>query len=56
MKKYPFPKNKVLVSDHRVESCFGLENTLYSFRRVLELGVDMIETDVHRTADAVNLS
>ena len=51
MKKYPFPKNKVLVSGHRGESCFGLENTMCSFRRVLELGVDMIETDVHMTAD-----
>ena len=56
MKKYPFPKNKVLVSGHRGENCFGLENTIYSFRRVLELGVDMIETDVQMTADAVNLS
>lgn len=56
MKRYPFQKNRVLVSGHRGESCFGLENTMYSFRRVLELGVDMIETDVHMTADAVNLS
>lgn len=51
MKRYPFPKNRVLVSGHRGESCFGLENTMCSFRRVLELGVDMIETDVHMTAD-----
>lgn len=50
MKKYPFPE-KVLVCGHRGESCYGLENTLSSFKRVLELGVDMIETDVHMTAD-----
>lgn len=51
MKRYKFPDNKVLVSGHRGESCFGLENTMYSFKRALDLGVDMIETDVHMTKD-----
>ena len=51
MKRYNFTDNKVLVSGHRGESCFGLENTMYSFRRALSVGVDMIETDVHMTKD-----
>lgn len=51
MKRYDFPKNTVLVSGHRGESCFGLENTMYSFKRALSMGVDMIETDVHMTKD-----
>ena len=51
IKKYNFSDDKVLVSGHRGESCFGLENTMYSFKRALSLGVDMIETDVHMTRD-----
>ena len=51
MKRYNFTDDKVLVSGHRGESCFGLENTMYSFRRALSVGVDMIETDVHMTKD-----
>ena len=51
MKRYNFTDNKVLVSGHRGESCFGLENTMYSFSRALSVGVDMIETDVHMTKD-----
>lgn len=51
MKRYPFPKDTVLVSGHRGESCFGLENTMHAFRRAFSLGVDMIETDIHMTKD-----
>lgn len=51
MKRYNFKKNEVLVSGHRGESCFGLENTMYSFKRAANMGVDMIETDVHMTKD-----
>ena len=51
MKRYNFPDNKILVSGHRGESCFGLENTMYSFKHALSIGVDMIETDVHMTKD-----
>lgn len=51
MKRYPFPPNKVLVCGHRGEGCSGLENTMHAFRHALELGVDMIETDVHMTRD-----
>ena len=51
MKKYNFKENEVLVSGHRGESCFGLENTMSAIKRALKLGVDMIETDVHMTKD-----
>ena len=51
MKRYDFKDGTVYVSGHRGESCLGLENTMFSFRRVLKLGVDMIETDVHMTKD-----
>lgn len=51
MRKYNFTDNKILVSGHRGESCFGLENTMFSFKRALSIGVDMIETDVHMTKD-----
>ena len=51
MKRYNFPIHNVLVSGHRGESCFGLENTMFSFKRVLDVGVNMIETDVHMTKD-----
>lgn len=51
MKRYNFTDNKILVSGHRGESCYGLENTMFSFRRALSMGVDMIETDVHMTKD-----
>lgn len=51
MKNYNFKDSKVLVSGHRGESCFGLENTMFSFKRALSLGVDMIETDVHMSGD-----
>ena len=51
MKRYSFPEGRVLVSGHRGERCLGLENTMYSFRRAIEIGVDMIETDVRMTRD-----
>lgn len=40
-----------MVSGHRGERCLELENTMYAFRRAIDLGVDMIETDVHMTRD-----
>lgn len=51
MKRFSFPDGKILVSGHRGEGCLGLENTMYAFKRAIELGVDMIETDVHMTRD-----
>ena len=41
----------VLVSGHRGERAHGMENTMAAFRRVLQAGVDMIETDVRMCAD-----
>jgi len=41
----------VIVFGHRGASIELPENTLESFARALELGVDVIETDVHVTAD-----
>lgn len=38
---------------HRGAAGHEPENTLASFRRAIELGVDLIETDLRRTADGV---
>lgn len=51
MKRYNFPKDKVLVSGHRGESYTGIENTLTAVKRALSAGVDMIEVDLHMTRD-----
>ncbi|RKY76892.1 glycerophosphodiester phosphodiesterase [candidate division KSB1 bacterium] len=40
-----------LIVAHRGMSSLYPENTLVSFKKALELGVDMIELDVHRTKD-----
>lgn len=44
-------KHQVLVIGHRGASGYAPENTLASFSKALELGVDMIELDVHLTKD-----
>ncbi len=44
-------RRRVAVIGHRGAGGLEPENTLRSFRRALELGVDCIETDVHRTRD-----
>ena len=44
-------KEKVCVSAHRGGRNHGIENTLTAFRNAMEMGVDMIETDVRMTAD-----
>lgn len=44
-------KEKVCVSAHRGGRNHGIENTLTAFRNALEMGVDMIETDVRMTKD-----
>lgn len=41
----------MLVTGHRGASGYEPENTLGSFARALEMGVDAIELDVHRTKD-----
>ena len=44
-------KNKFLKIGHRGACGYAPENTLASFRKTLELGVDMIELDVHLSSD-----
>ena len=51
MKRYPFRTDKVYVSGHRGLGKCGIENTMSAFRMALDLGVDMIETDVHMSRD-----
>lgn len=49
---YPFFKpDKFLVIAHRGGRSLGPENTLYTFRQAVDLGVDVLEMDVHRTRD-----
>ncbi|HET7026161.1 MAG TPA: glycerophosphodiester phosphodiesterase family protein [Candidatus Limnocylindrales bacterium] len=42
---------RVLIVGHRGAAAYAPENTLASFERARELGVDMVEFDVHLTAD-----
>ena len=51
LKGFDYGDSQVLVCGHRGEACFGLENTMYSFERAINVGVDMIETDVHISKD-----
>jgi glycerophosphoryl diester phosphodiesterase len=44
-------KNKVSVAAHRGNSRYYPENTMAAFRSAVEIGADMIETDVHMTKD-----
>lgn len=44
-------QEKVSVSAHRGGRNHGIENTLTAFRRAMNMGVDMIETDVRMTKD-----
>ena len=46
-----FNPDKFLVIAHRGGRSLGPENTLYTFRRAIDLGVDVLEMDVHRTKD-----
>lgn len=46
-------KNKIPVAAHRGNSKYFPENTLCAFRSAIELGVDMVEIDLHMTSDGV---
>ena len=46
-------KNKVPVAAHRGNSKYFPENTLCAFRSAIELKADMVEIDLHMTADGV---
>ena len=46
---------KIRVAAHRGANEFAPENTLAAFRKAVELGVDLIEIDVRKTKDHVNI-
>lgn len=45
-------RNSLIRTAHRGASAHYPENTLLAFRKAVEQGVDMLELDVHSTADA----
>ena len=47
-----FEPQRFLVIAHRGGRSIGPENTLYTFGRAVNLGVDVVEIDVHRTKDS----
>ncbi|AFG38715.1 glycerophosphodiester phosphodiesterase [Spirochaeta africana] len=47
------PQDRTLVIAHRGGAEIFPENTLYAFRRADDLGADILEMDVHATADGV---
>ena len=42
---------KTMIIAHRGASSLARENTIESFKKAIEIGVDMIEFDVRRTRD-----
>ena len=54
--EYPFFaqfEQRPLVMAHRGGRALWPENTIYAFERAVELGVDVLEMDIHTTADGV---
>lgn len=52
-KNYPFFNRPIKVVAHRGDSRYYPENSLPAFKSAVELGVDIIETDVHISSDGV---
>lgn len=52
---HPFFENKpdVLVIAHQGGNGLWPSNTIYAFERATEMGVDVLEMDIHRTSDGV---
>ncbi len=48
-------EGKVLISGHRGAKALFPENTLFSFQKALDMGVDSLEMDVNRTKDGINV-
>jgi glycerophosphoryl diester phosphodiesterase len=48
-----WPRNGVLRIAHRGASAYAPENTLAAFVKAAELGADMVEADLHASADGV---
>jgi glycerophosphoryl diester phosphodiesterase len=46
-----FNPDKLLVIAHRGGRNLGPENTLYTFKRAIEIGTDVLETDLQTTSD-----
>ena len=46
-------QGRILVMAHRGGKGLWPPNTLYAFERAAEMGVDVLEMDIHRTADGV---
>ena len=46
-------QHRPLVMAHRGGAGLWPENTMYAFERAVELGVDVLETEIHATADGV---
>ena len=46
-------KHAILILAHRGERGHAPENTMVAFQRAADLDVDILETDIHRTADGV---
>jgi glycerophosphoryl diester phosphodiesterase len=53
-KSYPFfTTNGILTMAHRGGGGLWPQNTLYAFEHAVALGVDVLETDIHSTADGI---
>lgn len=52
-KDYSFFDKPIKVTAHRGDSKYYPENSILAFRSAVELGVDVIETDVHISSDGV---